>query len=228
MERPRTQIQQKNVSDSSTGEGDDLSAPASPADELQPVLSGTAPVGAYRTDAKGQCTWVNEKWCELTGISHHDARGNGWQRAIHPDDFDRLMAEWNGLPSGGGLFCSEYRYLRPDGSVRWVLGRATEEQDETGTLIGFVGVCVDITELRQRALVHTLRIAPKFHREPTARELDVARLLARGLPNKQIGIRLGISVRTVEAHRASLMRKLRLKSIAGLVRYAISRGLVSG
>ena len=90
MDRPRTQIQQKNVSDPSTGDGDDLSAPGA---ELQPVLSGTAPAGAYRTDAKGECTWVNEKWCELTGMSRDDALGNGWQRAIHPDDFFVVQLE---------------------------------------------------------------------------------------------------------------------------------------
>ncbi len=173
----------------------------------------------------GACTWVNDKWCELTGCSLDAALGDGWQRAIHPEDFKRLMAEWNGLLVCGGIFCSEYRYLRPDGTIRWVLGRASEERDSAGEVVGFIGVVVDITELRQKAAIPKSKISPESGKEPSRRELEVAQLLVEGNTNKQVASKLGISVRTAEAHRARLMRKLRLKSIVGLVRYAMARGL---
>ena len=189
------------------------------------TLAGDAPAGIYRTNASGQCTWVNEKWIEMTGCSFDDAMGSGWQRAIHPDDFERLMAEWNGLPAERGLFCSEYRYRRPDGTVRWVLGRASEERDKEGNLLGFIGVSVDITEIRQRAAGALRKPADSSRKELSRRELEVARLLVDGRTNKQIAHKLEISVRTVEAHRAQLMRKLRLKSIVGLVRFAMDGGL---
>jgi DNA-binding NarL/FixJ family response regulator len=60
----------------------------------------------------------------------------------------------------------------------------------------------------------------------TGRERDVAILVAEGLGNKQIGITLGISAKTVESHRHNIMRKLGLKSSADLVRYAVRDGLV--
>lgn len=60
----------------------------------------------------------------------------------------------------------------------------------------------------------------------TLREREVLQLVAEGRPNKQIGAMLGIAVRTVEAHRASIMRKLNLTSQAGLVRYAVRKGIV--
>lgn len=189
------------------------------------TLAGDAPAGIYRTDASGQCMWVNEKWIEMTGCSFDDAMGIGWQRAIHPDDFDRLMAEWSGLPVDGGLFCSEYRYCRPDGSVRWVLGRASEERDKSGNLLGFIGVSVDITEIRQRAASPLRKPAAVARKELSRRELEVASFLVDGKTNKQVAQTLEISVRTVEAHRAQLMRKLRLKSIVGLVRFAMDGGL---
>lgn len=199
---------------------------ANPADaELLATIGDSAVAGAYRTDTNGLCTWVNGKWSELSGLSLEQALGTGWQRAIHPDDFERLMAEWNGLPATRRVFCSEYRYLRPDGTVRWILGRATEEFDASGTHIGFIGVCVDITELRYGGS-RTKKLPPDLKNEPSARELEVARLLARGLSNKQIGKHLCISPRTVEVHRGRLMRKLRIKNLAGLIRYAIERGLV--
>jgi two-component system nitrate/nitrite response regulator NarL len=55
----------------------------------------------------------------------------------------------------------------------------------------------------------------------TPRELDVLRLIAEGLPSKDIGERLSMGVRTVETHRTHLRRKLQLQSAAALVRYAI-------
>jgi DNA-binding NarL/FixJ family response regulator len=61
----------------------------------------------------------------------------------------------------------------------------------------------------------------------TPREREVMQLVAEGEPNKTIAKRLGIAVRTVEAHRASIMRKLDLEDQAGLVRYAVRRGIVS-
>ncbi|MEK0448808.1 MAG: hypothetical protein RL088_1076 [Verrucomicrobiota bacterium] len=78
---------------------------ANPADaELLATIGESSVAGAYRTDVNGLCTWVNGKWCELSGLSFEQALGTGWQRAIHPDDFERLMAEWNGLPATRRVF----------------------------------------------------------------------------------------------------------------------------
>lgn len=56
---------------------------------------------------------------------------------------------------------------------------------------------------------------------PTTREREVIQLLAEGHSNKEVAAKLGISVKTVETHRAGIMRKLGLHSIGELVRYAI-------
>jgi len=58
------------------------------------------------------------------------------------------------------------------------------------------------------------------------REREVLQLVAEGRLNKQIAVLLGIAERTVEAHRASIMRKLGLTDPAGLVRYAVRKGIV--
>jgi DNA-binding NarL/FixJ family response regulator len=60
----------------------------------------------------------------------------------------------------------------------------------------------------------------------TAREREVLHLAAEGLGNIELGQRLGISPRTAETHRARVMRKLGLKRLADLVRYAVRRGLL--
>jgi two-component system nitrate/nitrite response regulator NarL len=60
----------------------------------------------------------------------------------------------------------------------------------------------------------------------TSRERNVLREIARGSSNKEIAARLEISVRTVESHRESLMRKLNLKGTAALTRFALDCGIL--
>ena len=60
----------------------------------------------------------------------------------------------------------------------------------------------------------------------TPRERDVLDGVARGLTNKAIAAELGISRRTVEAHRESLMRKLEIHNKAQLVQYAIQKKII--
>jgi DNA-binding NarL/FixJ family response regulator len=63
-------------------------------------------------------------------------------------------------------------------------------------------------------------------RSLTARETEVLKLIAEGYRNRQIADLLGISVKTVERHRANLMKKLDLHSGAALTAFALEKGLV--
>ena len=64
-------------------------------------------------------------------------------------------------------------------------------------------------------------------RTPTPRELEIIRLLAEGKVNKEVAALLGITVRTVETHRAKIMLKLGLHSLAELIHYAMRHGIIS-
>jgi DNA-binding NarL/FixJ family response regulator len=64
------------------------------------------------------------------------------------------------------------------------------------------------------------------HTLVTIREREIIQLLAEGKSNKEAAAALGISVKTIEAHRANLMRKLRLRSLSDLVRYAVRNKIV--
>jgi len=66
------------------------------------------------------------------------------------------------------------------------------------------------------------RVEPKL----TARERQIVSLLAQSGSNKEIATTLGISIRTVETHRATLMHKLGVHSVAGVVRYAIRHHII--
>ena len=70
--------------------------------------------------------------------------------------------------------------------------------------------------------------ARQFDQPLTSRERGIVQLVAEGHSNKQIAQVLNISVKTVEVHRASVLRKLDLTSSAALVRYAVRNKLVEG
>jgi len=69
---------------------------------------------------------------------------------------------------------------------------------------------------------------PKEHSQPrpTPREVEIIRLLAEGKANKEIAAELGITIRTVETHRAKIMLKLGVHSLAELIHYAIRNKIV--
>lgn len=62
----------------------------------------------------------------------------------------------------------------------------------------------------------------------TPRQREVLRLVAEGHSTKQVAARLGLSAKTVEAHRGAIMRRLGIHDLAGLVRFAVRAGLVAG
>ncbi len=62
----------------------------------------------------------------------------------------------------------------------------------------------------------------------TGREREVLLGIAKGQTNTELAAELGISHRTVETHRESLMRKLRIKTVAGLTKFALETGLITG
>lgn len=64
-------------------------------------------------------------------------------------------------------------------------------------------------------------------RKLSERQREVFRLLAAGRSMRQIAAQLGLSIKTVETHRAEVMRRLEIRDLAGLVRYAIRVGIVS-
>jgi DNA-binding NarL/FixJ family response regulator len=74
---------------------------------------------------------------------------------------------------------------------------------------------------------HYLKSTGESRTTLTARECDIAREVALGGKNKDVADALGISVKTVETHRAAIMRKLNIKSSASLVRYAVRNKIIS-
>ncbi|HED13723.1 MAG TPA: PAS domain S-box protein [Gammaproteobacteria bacterium] len=113
------------------------------------ILAKVSPVGIFRTDARGNCTYVNERWCELAGMNKAEALGEGWTRALHPKDRQRVFREWSQAVADRVPFHSEYRFQRPDDGVIWLLGSAEMEIDSGGQVVGYVGAITDITKRKR-------------------------------------------------------------------------------
>lgn len=118
------------------------------------VLSDISPVGIFRNDLQGICTYANAKTLEITGLSLEQNLGDGWGKNLHPDDRDWMYAAWSDFVAQTKLghhptYQVEHRYLYEDGSLKWVFAQAVPEYNAQGELLGFIGSVVDISERKQ-------------------------------------------------------------------------------
>lgn len=117
------------------------------------TLAETAPVAIFRFDADGNCSYVNNRWCEMTGRPLEMGMGTEWLQTIHPEDRDRTINAWSRWVEShqpGEFFQNEARILRPDGSILWYYCQITSETDSSGALIGYIGTLTNIND-RKRA-----------------------------------------------------------------------------
>jgi PAS domain S-box-containing protein len=121
-------------------------------ERLFETLAEVSPVGIFRTDASGSTTYVNPRWCEISGLPAAAATGDGWLRAVHPADRESLAQGWSHAAEARHVSRAEYRFLRADGTVAWVLGYAVPETSATGEILGYVGTITDITERKHAEL----------------------------------------------------------------------------
>lgn len=110
------------------------------------TLAEISPVGIFHTDKTGYTTYVNPCWCRISGMHQEDALGNGWFNAVHPEDRDLLREGWQRATITGETSKTEYRFVRPDGTIRWVIGEAVPERNTDNQVVGYVGTTTDITE----------------------------------------------------------------------------------
>jgi PAS domain S-box-containing protein len=112
-------------------------------------LAATVPVGIFRTDVEGRNLYHNERWCDITGLTKAESSGDGWVKALHPEDQERVFTIWYQSTQTHTPFRSEHRLVRPNGEIVWVYAQAQAERDAEGNLIGYVGTVTDISARKQ-------------------------------------------------------------------------------
>ena len=158
-------------------------------------MADDAPMLIWLSDANHLRTDFNRAWLEFIGRTLNQELGDGWKDSIHPDD----RAAYEEITSIATRECRgynhDYRLRRYDGQYRWVLSHAAPRILADGSLAGFIGCSVDITELKKAEAVISefgvrLINAQESERKRIARELhdDINQrlaLLANGLHQLQ-------------------------------------------
>ncbi len=109
-------------------------------------LAEAAPVGIFLTDASGGCTYVNDRWCAITGLTAAEAAGQGWTASLYPADRARVREAWHAAVAAGEPFHLRYRFVRADGSQTWVVGNAVAQRAGDGRAAGWIGTITDVTD----------------------------------------------------------------------------------
>src|ERR1700744_5770452 len=97
----------------------------------------------------GSVDFISQSWLNYTGFSREQGMGSGWVSAIHPDDVDRVMANWRAGLATGTPVEHELRCRRADGTYHWFLYRSFPLRDDGGNIVKWYGTLTNIDALKE-------------------------------------------------------------------------------
>jgi PAS domain S-box-containing protein len=112
------------------------------------AMADAAPVLMWMAGPDKLCTFVNPTWLEFSGRTSEQEFGNGWAVGLHPDD--SCLKTYASAFDTRKPFLLEYRLRRRDGEYRWLTDHGVPRYDAAGSFLGYIGACVDTTELREK------------------------------------------------------------------------------
>jgi PAS domain S-box-containing protein len=149
------------------------------------LVADTAPVLIWMSGMDKLCTFFNKGWLDFTGRSIDLELGNGWAEGVHFHDLQSCLDTYVRAFEARENFTMEYRLRRYDGEYRWVLDIGVPRFNQDGSFAGFIGSCMDITDLKlaEEALIGVNRKlieAQECERTRISRELhdDISQRLA--------------------------------------------------
>ena len=95
------------------------------------------------------CNYFNGPWLAFTGRRLEQELGNGWAEGVHPDDFARCLEIYVAAFDSRESFSMEYRLRHASGEYRWIVDQGTPRYDSQGEFLGYIGHCLDITDLKR-------------------------------------------------------------------------------
>jgi hypothetical protein len=97
----------------------------------------------------GSVDFISQSWLDYTGFSREQGMGWGWGSAIHPEDFDRVLANWRAAVAAGTPIEHELRCRRSDGTYHWFLYRALPLRDDGGNVVKWYGTLTNVDALKE-------------------------------------------------------------------------------
>ncbi|MEG4317554.1 MULTISPECIES: response regulator [unclassified Microcoleus] len=113
------------------------------------TLCACSPLGIYLADVEGRCTYMNPRCQAICGFILEESLVSAWQRWVHPEDRDRVVADWLTWIKEGQEYSNEFRLVYNDETVRWINVQSSPMFSDLGKLIGHVGTVRDVTERKQ-------------------------------------------------------------------------------
>jgi PAS domain S-box-containing protein len=110
------------------------------------TLAEASPVCIFHTDIYGNILYLNRRWSDLTGLPVEESLGMGWAKAIHPDDKERVLTEWNQAITTQIPYHIEHRLLHTNGRTLWVIAQALPEMGDNSEIKGYVGTVTNISD----------------------------------------------------------------------------------
>ena len=107
------------------------------------------PQKVWTADAKGNKNYFNKTLLDYAGYSFEELEGDGWQKIIHPEDWEINKIQWEKSISTGQNYDAENRLLRKDGKYFWHLTQAVALKDETGEIKMWVGTKTEIQKIKE-------------------------------------------------------------------------------
>ncbi|MHB1061175.1 MAG: EAL domain-containing protein [Thiobacillus sp.] len=83
------------------------------------AMNDASPLGIFVSDAEGSCIYTNAAYQTISGLTLEQTLGTNWSTAIHPEDRERVLAEWRDAARGQAPFLTEFRFLQKDDSIVW-------------------------------------------------------------------------------------------------------------
>jgi PAS domain S-box-containing protein len=113
------------------------------------MIADAAPALIWASGPDKLCTFFNKTWLDFTGRAMEQELGNGWAEGVHPDDLERCVSVYESSFDARRAYRMEYRLRRKDGEYRWVIDQGAPLIEPGGVFRGYVGSCIDITEIRK-------------------------------------------------------------------------------
>jgi PAS domain S-box-containing protein len=195
------------------------------------LLSERVPIGIFQLDSSGNSIYTNtylqnicclnseedrrESWIEelhpedrayLENIGALDSEkkiDQSWMEFIHPDDLQKVFRSFEDFIQGVCLLDCEFRLIRSQSDIRWVIGQGNTLTHSDGELIGFIGTIIDITDRK--------------HAEENLKQLNVElenRVFERTSALQQINLQLRVGNKIREFHETERLKVEKELSLA--------------
>jgi PAS domain S-box-containing protein len=113
------------------------------------TLMKVAPAALFQATPDGQCLFVNQAWCQFTGLTLKDAIGDGWTSGLLPDDVERVQNAWREGSRKKEPIQVTYRYRSKEGDLRWIHMKGVPYFDEQNELVCYYGASIDFSLHKQ-------------------------------------------------------------------------------